>query len=131
MRKILVPSLALLLSGCATFGTTWSEISGDRYHQAILNRHPALVEKIDGYSAYVHYPIKLEPGVHEVELQGATPRRWPGGAPLRTITLTLEPCKRYYLNAQFDSPVGLAWIPVIDHVEAIGGCPTALVARAQ
>ena len=131
MREILASSLALFLAGCATFGPTWSEISGDRYHQAILNRHPALVEKIDGYSAYAHYPIKVDPGVHEIELQGATARRWPGGAPLRTITLTLEPCKRYYLNAQFDNPVGLAWDPVVDYVESIGGCPSATIARAQ
>ena len=93
-------ALSPSLAGCATFGPTWSEISGDRYHRTILDRRPALVEKIDGYSAYAHYPIKVEPGVHEIELQGPA-LNWPGGAPLRTITLTLEPCKRYYLNAEF------------------------------
>ncbi|HEX6004053.1 MAG TPA: hypothetical protein VFZ14_08680 [Burkholderiales bacterium] len=122
MRAILAATLALLLAGCATFGPTWSEISGDRYHRAIIDRQPALVEKVDGYSAYAHYPIKIEPGVHEIVLQGVPPRRWPGGAPLRTLTLNLEPCKRYYLNAQFDSSVQPTWTPVVDYVESIAGC---------
>jgi hypothetical protein len=130
MRKILASSLALSLAGCATFGPTWSEISGDRYHMAILDRRPALIEKIDGYSAYAHYPIKVDPGVHEIELQGPAPR-WRGGAPLHRITLELEPCKRYYLNAQFDNPVQPTWTPVVDYVEPIGGCPTSALARAQ
>jgi hypothetical protein len=123
MKRILVPSLMfLLLSGCATYGPTWSEISGERYHATILHRRAALIEKVDGYSAYAQYPIKVEPGDHEIELQGPAPR-WPGGAPLRTIKLTLEPCKRYYLNAQFDNPVQPTWTPVVDYVEPIAGCP--------
>ena len=130
MCKILASSVALSLAGCATFGPTWSEISGDRYHRTILDRRPALVEKIDGYSAYAHYPIKVEPGVHEIELQGPA-LNWPGGAPLRTITLTLEPCKRYYLNAQFDNRVQPTWTPVVDFVEPIAGCLSATIARAQ
>src|SRR5690348_16345475 len=95
MRSILITLLVSGLAGCATYGPTWSEISGNRYNRAVLNRQPALIEKVDGWSSYPQYPIKLDPGPHEVVLQGAT--RWPGGAPLRTMTLTLEPCKRYYL----------------------------------
>lgn len=111
----------LMAGGCATYGPTWSEISGNRYHFTTLNRAAALVEKVDGVSAYAHYPIKLEPGSHEIVLQGAT--RWPGGAPLRTMTLDMEPCKRYYVNAQFDAPGQPRWEPVVDYVEDIAGCP--------
>ena len=100
--------------------TVWSEISGDRYTRTNINRAPALIEKVDGYSAYASYPIKLDPGAHEIVLQGAS--RWPGGAPLRTMTLNLEPCKRYYLNAQFDAPGQPRWEPVVDYVEDIAGC---------
>jgi hypothetical protein len=34
----------------------------------------------------------------------------------------VEPCKRYYINAQFDNPVEPSWTPVVDHVETIAGC---------
>ncbi len=128
MRRILASSLALLVAGCATYGPTWSEVSGERYHKTILDRRPAIVEKVDGYSGYAAYPIKLEPGEHEIELQGPA-ARWPGGAPLRTMKLTLEPCKRYYLNAQFDNRVQPTWTPVVDFVEPIAGCPSAALAR--
>ena len=121
MRNVLAASLAVMLAGCATYGPTWSEISGDRYNRTILNRRPAVIEKVDGYSSYAHYPIKVDPGAHDIELQGPAPG-WPGGAPLHTIRLTLEPCKRYYLNAQFDNPVKPTWEPVVDYVEPISGC---------
>ena len=120
-RLNLVLCAALALSGCATYGPTWSELSGDRYTRTTINRAPALIEKVDGYSAYASYPIKLDPGPHEIVLQGAT--RWPGGAPLRTMKLTLEPCKRYYVNAQFEAPGQPRWEPVVDYVENIAGCP--------
>ncbi|MGE5740328.1 MAG: hypothetical protein ACM34F_15650 [Betaproteobacteria bacterium] len=121
MRSTLVLVLASSLAGCATYGPVWSEVSGNRYHRAVLNRQPALIEKVDGYSSYAQYPIKLDPGQHEIVLQGAS--RWPGGAPLRTMALTLEPCKRYYLNAQFEAPGQPRWEPVVDYVEDIAGCP--------
>ena len=31
----------LAATGCATYGPTWSEISGDRYNVTVLNRRPA------------------------------------------------------------------------------------------
>ena len=120
-RSNLVLCAALALAGCATYGPTWSELSGDRYTRTTINRAPALIETVDGYSAYASYPIKLDPGPHEIVLQGAT--RWPGGAPLRTMKLTLEPCKRYYVNAQFEAPGQPRWEPVVDYVENIAGCP--------
>ena len=41
------------------------------------------------------------------------------------MTLDLEPCKRYYLNAQFANPVAPTWTPVVDYVEPIAGCKLA------
>lgn len=107
--------------GCATYGPTWSEISGDRYNTTIMNRRPAYVQKVDGTSAYVTYPVKLDPGTHEIEL-AANARGWPGGPALHTMTMTLAPCTRYYLNAQFNSPVSPDWQPVVDYSEPIAGC---------
>ena len=121
MKAITAGMLALLASGCATWGPTWSEVTGARYHHAIMDRRPALIEKIDGNSAFASYPIKLVPGKHEIVMQGPKPD-WPGGTQLQAMTLDLEPCKRYYLNAQFDNPVQPRWTPVVDYVEPIAGC---------
>lgn len=121
MRSLIVLLLASSVAGCATYGPTWSEVSGNRYHRTEINRAPAVIEKIDGWSSYAQYPIKIDPGPHEIVLQGVS--SWPGGAPLRTMQLTLEPCKRYYLNAQFDAPRQPRWEPVVDYVEDIAGCP--------
>jgi hypothetical protein len=114
---------ALAATGCATYGPTWSEVSGNRYTRTTINRQPALIEKVDGHSAYASYPIKLDPGTHEIVLQGAS--NWPGGVALQTVTLDLHPCKRYYLNAQFEAPGQPRWTPVVDYVEDIAGCRLA------
>jgi hypothetical protein len=96
-------------------------VTGERYHRAIMDRRPAIIEKIDGNSAFASHPIKLEPGRHDIVMQGPKPD-WPGGTQLQTMTLDLQPCMRYYLNAQFDNPVSPAWTPVVDYVEPIAGC---------
>ncbi len=36
--------------------------------------------------------------------------------------LDVEPCKRYYINAQFENNVSIDWTPVIDYVDTIAGC---------
>jgi hypothetical protein len=129
MKRLIGLLSALLAGGCATWGSTWSEISGDRYYNTTtLNRRPAIIEKVDGYSSYPSYPIKLEPGQHAIELGGPAPR-WPGGAALHTLNLDLEPCKRYYLNAQFENPVDPTWKPVVDYVESIPGCRITTAAK--
>ena len=34
----------------------------------------------------------------------------------------MQPCKRYYINAQFENNVTQNWVPVVDYVEVIAGC---------
>jgi hypothetical protein len=112
----------VLVAACQSWGPTWTELSGDRYYNlTTLNRRPAIIEKVDGNSAYASYPIKLEPGPHEIVLQGPDRKR-PGGGTLETIKLDMAPCKRYYVNAQFKNNVEPEWTPVVDYVEAIPGC---------
>ena len=129
MNRLIAVTLTVLIGSCATYGPTWSEISGDRYYNlTVLNRRSAIIEKVDGSSAYPSYPIKLEPGKHAIELGGPAPG-WPGGAALHTLTLDLEPCKRYYLNAQFNNPFEPTWAPVVDYVEPIAGCRITTAAK--
>ena len=122
-NKALYTLLALSLGGCATYGPTWSEISGNRYDKTILDRAPALIANVDGtsYTRSTRYPIKVDPGPHDILLEGVS-TRW-ADTPLQKLSITLEPCRRYYLNAQFENRINASWTPVVDYVEPIAGCP--------
>jgi len=123
MQRTMLMLLALLASGCQTWGPTWSEVSGRRFHRTEINRSPTIIENIDGRSAFVSYPVTIEPGVRVITLQGLPQRAGWNGGTLLEFTLNAEPCKRYYINAQFSSPLSPSdWRPVIDEVEPIPGC---------
>jgi hypothetical protein len=127
MRKTICLSLAVLCSGCQSWGPTWSEVSGVRYNVTILNRRPAVIEQIDGSSAYPTYPIKIEPGRHDLVIGGPAPG-W-RGPNLANFELDAAPCKRYFINAQFIDPVQPTFTPVIDYVEDIAGCQVTVAAK--
>ena len=128
MRKtkllLLAPALlgATLLPGCQTWGPTWSELTGQRYNVTIMNRRPASINMVDNQGAFVDPNlVRVEPGKHRIVLQAVAPG-WPGGPDLEVMNLDVEPCKRYYLNAQFQNTISPNWTPVVDFVEPIAGC---------
>jgi len=128
MRKmkqlLLAPALlgATLLPGCQTWGPTWSELTGQRYNVTIMNRRPASINMVDNQGAFVDPNlVRVEPGKHRIVLQAVAPG-WPGGPDLEVMNLDVEPCKRYYLNAQFENTITPNWTPVVDFVEPIAGC---------
>ncbi len=121
--------LPLALSSCQTWAPTWSEVAGQQYNRAILNRFPTAIDNVDGGNpgpayggAYYRY-YKVTPGTHRVELSALNPTpNWVPGINLQTTTIEFEPCRRYYVNAQFDNRLLTDWQPVIDYVEPIAGC---------
>ena len=125
MRKglFLAPFLPLILQGCQTWGPTWSEITGARYPTGEIHqyRRPAVIEHIDDQGAFASSPIKTEPGMHRIVMSAPVPG-WPGGSDLKVMNLDIAPCKRYYLNAQFENNVSKTWAPVVDYVDTIAGC---------
>jgi len=122
MRKTLLLALPLALAGCQTWGPTWSEVTGERWNRAIMDRRPAIIEHIDDTGAFAqNIYIRIEPGMHRIVLQGPDPKR-PGGGTLREFALDAQPCKRYYLNAQFKNNIEPEWTPVVDYVEDLAGC---------
>jgi hypothetical protein len=123
MSKYLISMLALAASGCATWGPTWSEITGARYPTGEVHqfRRPAIIEHVDNQGAFANYPIKVEPGIHRIEI-GAPVPGWRGGSEIKVMLLDVLPCKRYYINAQFENNVTQNWVPVLDYVEDIAGC---------
>ena|SRR5215471_3462643 len=107
--------------GCQTWGPTWSEVTGNRWFYTELYRRPGVIERVDEQGAFAQQPIKIEPGEHRIVLGSVAPG-WTGGPMLQTMQLDAKPCKRYYLNGQFQNNVGPDFKPVIDYVEDIAGC---------
>ena len=65
-------------------------------------------------------PFRVAPGKYRVVVQSPVHNRFRGSE--KDMTLDIAPCKRYYINAQFDNPVSPDWTPVVDYVETITGC---------
>lgn len=101
------------------WGPTWSEITGARFTKATKNREAAIVKSIDGTDT-LRKIVKVEPGKHTVRLQSPPKGNFDGTD--QNYDLVFEPCKRYYVNAQFKSTLGGEWEPVVDRVEGISGC---------
>jgi hypothetical protein len=118
-----------VLAGCQSWGPTWSEVSGARYNVTDFNRFATAVNLVDsqnpgprhGYGGYSYY--KLDPGKHTIELSAlnGTPN-WVSGINRENMVIDIEPCKRYYLNAEFDNRLLTPWKPMVDYVEPIPGC---------
>jgi hypothetical protein len=113
----------VLLAGCQTWGPTWSELSGDRYTRIDPDRRPAILIRVGDESIGTVTPYKVAPGTYRVVVQAPPWRGFRGSE--KSLTLDIAPCKRYYINAQFDNRVAPDWAPVIDQVETIAGCRTA------
>jgi hypothetical protein len=96
-------------------------VTGQRWHTTIINRRPAIIERIDEQGSFPSFPVKIEPGTRRVVVSAPAPG-WAGGSDLKVFMLDAKPCKRYYLNAQFDNPLEPNFTPVVDYVEDIAGC---------
>lgn len=126
MRKklLLALFLPLVVPGCQTWGPTWSEVTGKQYvavRDTTLFRRPAIIEHIDDQGAFVSDPIKVAGGTHRIQVSAPVPG-WRGGSDIKVMNLEMQPCKRYYINAQFENNVSQNWTPVIDYVDPIAGC---------
>ena len=125
MRSIrwICPVAMALLAGCQTWGPTWSELSGDRYTRIDPDRRPAILVRVGDESIGTVTPYKVAPGSYRIVVQSPPWRGFSGSE--QSFMLDVAPCKRYYINAQFDNRVAPDWAPVIDQVEPIAGCRTA------
>ena len=121
--KRLVCCLAIALlpvsASAARWGPTWSEVSGERYSKATMHRYPAVIKSVDGRH-YTDRVLKIEPGSRTIVVQSPMRKGFRGSD--QELKLDIEPCKRYYVNAQFKSGTGPDWEPVVAKVEPIAGC---------
>jgi hypothetical protein len=124
MRFALVFAVALMgiaadAAALERWGPTWSELTGARYYRAAMNREGAIIKSVDGRS-YTNRIVKIEPGNRRVIVQSPYRKGWHGTD--RVMALNIEPCQRYYINAQFAGGSGSQWEPVVAKVEHIAGC---------
>jgi hypothetical protein len=99
---------------------TWSEVTGQSPNKLAKDRVAAVIRRVDGRYALGEAKLKIQPGEHDVVVQ-SPPRHGFGGTE-RHYRLKVEPCRRYYVNAQFRSATGTDWDPVVSKSEPIIGC---------
>ena len=87
-----------------------------------MYRRPGVIEHVDDQGSFASNPIKIEPGMRRIVVGSVAPAWTPNGPELKVMMLDVKPCKRYYLNGQFNNDVQPVWTPVIDYVEEISGC---------
>jgi len=123
MRKVVIAVLATLCVGgagaAAKWGPTWSEVTGERYSKATMHAASAIIKSVDGRH-YTTRVVKLEPGERLLVVQSPDRKGFRGSD--RELKLMIEPCIRYYINAQFKSSVGTEWEPTVAKKEPIAGC---------
>ena len=123
MQALLCTMAALSTIGdaaaAARWGPTWSEVTGNLYSRAQMNRTAATIKQVDGHHETSRI-VKAEPGRHDLVV--ASPMRKGVAGSDAPVPIDLEPCKRYYINAQFKTGTGPDWEPVIAMVERVSGC---------
>lgn len=101
------------------WGPTWSEVTGVQWSKTTLNLTGAIIKSIDGKTE-TDRVVKAEPGKRTIVVQSPTRKGFSGTD--ATVEIDLAPCKRYYINAQFESGTGRDWKPALAMVETIAGC---------
>jgi hypothetical protein len=119
MLLLLLAGVPAVAAAAERWGPTWSEVTGNLYSRAPMNRTAATIKQIDGKHETKRI-VKVEPGRHDVVV--ASPMRKGFSGSDEHVALDLEPCKRYYVNAQFKSGGGTDWEPVLAMTETIPGC---------
>jgi hypothetical protein len=118
----IVVALPAVLSGCASMMSTYSEVSGDRYNLAIMDRRSVEIVRVGNTTGWANnQPVQVSPGTYPVVVASRPHGGFAGGLQ-QTLDLKVDPCKRYYINAQYANPITPDYRVVVDHVETIAGC---------
>jgi len=115
-------ALPAVLSGCASMMSSYSEVVGDRYNLAIVDRRAVEIVRVGSTTGWANnQPIQVSPGTYPVVVASRAHGGFAGGKQ-ETLELKIDSCKRYYINAQYPNPVSADYRIVVDHVETIAGC---------
>jgi len=118
----MVMALPAVLSGCASMMSSYSEVTGDRYNLAPIDRRSVEIVRVGSTTGWANNrPVQVDPGTYPVVV-ASRPHGGFAGGKQETLELKVEPCKRYYINAQYPNPVAADYEIVVDYVETIAGC---------
>ena len=119
-RALVVGTTALLVSAGASADYHYSQLVGKRYYRAPIDTYSVSIVRVDGQNSSLR-PALIEPGPHNVEVQGP-----PGGrggiGEVRTFALDVAPCTRYYLVAQKTNTLATDFKVRVDFQEPVAGC---------
>jgi hypothetical protein len=113
---------AALLGGCATAPGT-AELVGERYHRTSIDTYDVVVAAVDGKGTPLHGRVFVEPGRHELTVQGPTTlgSRYDD----TRFALDVKPCTRYYLVAVKGNRLLSEFKVRVDHEEPLAICTPA------
>jgi hypothetical protein len=118
----MVVALPAVLSGCASMMSSYSEVTGARYNLAIMDRRAVEIVRVGNTTGWANnQPVQVNPGTYPVVVASRPHGGFAGGLQ-QTMELRIDPCKRYYVNAQYANPITPDYQVVVDYVETIAGC---------
>jgi len=128
VKRIVASSIlasAAALSGCATgvYDAPYSRfVMGSATPDNLVQ--PATIERIDGQSTdNPRNPYPVVPGKHTILVAFQTLRGVTMIADqLKNLTVDVQPCLIYYINARYADMTTTEWTPVVGSVELISEC---------
>lgn len=121
--KIALLTIAMttcVLSACATTDYHYSQILGVRYFKTPIDTYQVSVLRIDD-SENVFHTALTDAGLHAITLQGP-PGGTAGIGKVKTFTLDVGHCTRYYLVAVKSNQLDSDYSMKIDYQEPVIGC---------
>jgi hypothetical protein len=111
-----------LAAGCAT-PDSFSYLQGERWRRAELNAFDLTIVSIDGSHRIQRpgQPLRVEPGTRRIVVQGPPAAGFSSGEQ-RTLTLEIQPCMHYWLEARKSNSLSQDFEPRVNRSEPISGC---------
>lgn len=123
LRAAAIAAVAIVLAGCASTDYHYSQLVGRRYFKTNIDTYPVIILAVDGRSFVGPYPVLVDAGMRNVQLQG--PPTVVDLQLTQTMKLDVKPCTRYYLVAVKQNPLQNDFTPRVDFEEPVPGCTPA------
>jgi hypothetical protein len=122
-RALVAAGAATILAGCAAQPDGVAYLTGERWHRTELNTYDVIVISVDGehYIERRNLPVIVTPGVRKIVVQAPPVTGFTYGEQ-RTLTLDVQPCTRYWLEAKKPGPLSQDFEPRVNKTEPVAGC---------
>jgi hypothetical protein len=123
IRSAAVAGAATVLAACASLPDGFAYLNGERWRKSELNTYDVIIISVDGehYIEGRMWPVIIEPGQRQIVVQGPPVAGFTYGEQ-RTLSLEVQPCTRYWLEAKKPGPLSQDFEPRVNYAEPIAGC---------